>query len=311
LTLDNGEPSTYPVWSVLERNFIISFALWANSPNNDWCIDWDDGASFYLARDNVCVYGNIKTHGSGSKYIYRNLLMYSDVPSDGHACITAQSAEGDCHVFNNTCQMSSDDTVLEQAGCDPEDPLKPNTLPAMANNRYFLGNFNSSGSDPNVGCLPLSKAQAVGVDRGSTAADALPVQALLTHTCKSMEMSSCPPLVEGVHPVYPKPPPPPPPSPGFGCAVKQSGFQCIPDVCASDGVVSGRSCANHMNPDHKHGCTKGDWKCAVPASAKICDQVPSCVSFSLSDKDWDDVKLYFGNATLVPNDDWVLWRRKS
>jgi hypothetical protein len=47
LTLDNtGEPSSYPVWSVLERNFIISFALWANSPNNDWCIDWDDGASF-------------------------------------------------------------------------------------------------------------------------------------------------------------------------------------------------------------------------------------------------------------------------
>jgi hypothetical protein len=35
------------------------------------------------------------------------------------------------------------------------------------------------------------------------------------------------------------------------------------------------------------------------------------VSFLLSDNDWDDVKLYFGNATLVPNDDWVLWRRKS
>eukprot|EP01047_Picozoa_sp_COSAG01_P036274 COSAG01_NODE_2828_length_7002_cov_4.300014_2_plen_51_part_00 len=34
------------------------------------------------------------------------------------------------------------------------------------------------------------------------------------------------------------------------------------------------------------------------------------VSFLLSDKDWDDVK-FFGNATLVPNDDWVLWRRKS
>ena len=87
--------------------------------------------------------------------------MYSDVPSDGHACITAQSAEGDCHIFNNTCQMAHDDTVLEQSGCDPENPLKPNTLPAMAYNRYFLDNFNTTtGSDPQVGCLPLSKMQA-------------------------------------------------------------------------------------------------------------------------------------------------------
>ena len=47
--------------------------------------------------------------------------------------------------------------------------------------------------------------------------------------------------------------------------------------------------------------------------SQAVQQVPGCVSFSLtqSGKDWDDVKLYSANATLVPNPDWVMWQRKS
>jgi hypothetical protein len=136
------------------------------------------------------------------------------------------------------------------------------------------------------------------------------------------------PVCEKGPPLPPPPPPPPqPPPPPAVCTstMNLTGYQCIQDVCASDpsggggaaattavaAMVSGGSCAHHINPDHKHGCPKGDWKCAVPASAKVCEAVSGCVSFSLSPKNWDDVKLYFGNATLVPNSDWNLWKRDA
>eukprot|EP00666_Eupelagonemidae_sp_cell4sb_P003915 gene3915-16687_t len=159
LTLVDGKPSVYPAWSTIERNFIISYKMWTNSPNSDWCLDWDDGASFYIARDNVCLYGNIKTHGSGAKYMYRNLLMYSDsgVPSEG----------GD-HFFNNTCQLwkgPAGASVMQFPGCKKASPLE--TLPSLHGNEYYstgqtvVPDFAASlmlAPDPTVGCLPPSPA---------------------------------------------------------------------------------------------------------------------------------------------------------
>ena len=57
------------------------------------------------------------------------------------------------------------------------------------------------------------------------------------------------------------------------------------------------------------GCVKGGLKCAVPASAKLCEQVQGCMGFALSSREWGIAKLYLGNATLVPNDDWEIWQR--
>eukprot|EP00935_MAST-01C_sp_MAST-1C-sp1_P000736 g736.t1 len=127
LTMHGDQPSQYPLWSSIERNLIFSFAFSrGNTPNCDWCLDWDDGASYFLAHDNVCVYGNFKTHGSGAKYVYRNWLLYPDTPVDGHACVTAQShgIAGEI-FFNNTCQLAGNKhaNLLEQGGCSGADAV--------------------------------------------------------------------------------------------------------------------------------------------------------------------------------------------
>ena len=42
---------------------------------------------------------------------------------------------------------------------------------------------------------------------------------------------------------------------------------------------------------------------------KLCEQLPGCMGFALSLREWGIAKLYLGNATLVPNDDWEIWQR--
>eukprot|EP01047_Picozoa_sp_COSAG01_P079824 COSAG01_NODE_15289_length_1354_cov_1.013546_1_plen_218_part_00 len=80
---------------------------------DSWAIDFDDGSSFYDVAENVCVYGNVKTHGGGSKRIHNNLIVHPDVPVDGHGCYTAQSSMvSDVFFFENTCMLQ-------------QNPLKP------------------------------------------------------------------------------------------------------------------------------------------------------------------------------------------
>ena len=109
-------------------------------------------------------------------------------------------------------------------------------------------------------------------------------------------------------PLCVKGPPPPPPTPA-GCGVTQPGFKCHPGACASDGAVTPGRCRPSIAPDKQHGCPNDDWECAVPASAKLCEQVQGCASFSLSSREWGIAKLYLGNATLVPNAAWAIWQR--
>lgn len=107
------------------------------------------------------------------------------------------------------------------------------------------------------------------------------------------------------------PPLPPTPPAGTGCSVAQLGYKCHPGACASNGAVTGHNCRPSIGPNknYAHGCMKGGWRCAVPASAKLCEQLPGCMGFALSLREWGIAKLYLGNATLVPNDDWEIWQR--
>jgi len=88
-------------------------------------------------NENVLVYGNVKTHGGGSKRIHHNLIVSPDAPVDGHGCFTAQSSfTNDVFFFENTCLLQ-------------EDPRKPR-LDQRGQNVAALYDFNAHCAHKNA-----------------------------------------------------------------------------------------------------------------------------------------------------------------
>ena len=313
--------SVYPAYSQIASNIIIAYNFWASSPNADWCIDFDDGASFYFVTSNVCVLGNIKFHGVGEKYVGNNLIMYPDIPGDGHPCVTAQTRVTDMHVHftNNTCQMAmakrgqSNGHSLNQwpGRKGPTDNPLENLPDVIAFNEYHVPpTFNSSTVDEGAG-ISFAKIQAAGGERGSTLGPFLSNVQLLARQCATLGIphASCPPLAS---PPAPPPAPTPPPNPwAFSCdEYAAPGYNCTARSCAHVPNADGM-CSSSIEDFRAASCAKGEYKCLVAAAVERCKATKGCVAFALdiTGGEADVIKMYPAtDLAMVPNKDWALWQ---
>ena len=190
LTIVDGAPSSYPMWSHISRNYIIaedfpSGGKIKSTPNSDWGIDFDDGSSFYDVAQNVLLYGNVKTHGGGSKRVHHNLIIHPDVPVDGHGCYTAQSScVEDVFFFENVCELATDplhprpDQTGQHAavlydlnahcGSSHFHGAEWLGLPQLRANRYSFPGTAGTAVGINCGNATLASVQAHGSEAGSS-----------------------------------------------------------------------------------------------------------------------------------------------
>ena len=318
--------SVYPAYSRIASNIIISYNMWATSPNADWCIDFDDGASYYFVHHNVCVLGNIKFHGVGEKYVENNLILYPDIPGDGHPCVTSQSPVGGMHVRfnNNTCQMA----MVKRSQSDGRNvnmwPGPSHTLPdVLAFNEYYVPpTLNISIVEE--GGVSFAAIQAAGAEQGSIVAPYLSNVELLARECATLGIpaASCPPLASPpTPPPTPAPAPTPPPTKPGAFVCKQypaAGYNCTAQSCAhapnslGGAATSNGMCSSPIADFDAASCDAGDYTCLVDAAVTRCETTKGCVAFALdiTGGENDVVKLYPATSlTMKENKDWALWKR--
>lgn len=190
-TVRDGSPSTRPAVNDMHHNFIV-----ANYHADGGCFDTDDGAAYYMLRQNFCVYGGHKVDFDGhSKTSYANIHVYP--MAYFQACLAASCQnlppKGYGETYDsNTCILPSqgtvyirlDDTDLKDAATIRDGlAVSNNTLyaPGGADGAVVLG---SGGAN-----ITVASWLALGYESGLKVVDGKPDPSTLIDWAKTLLMS--------------------------------------------------------------------------------------------------------------------------
>ena len=140
----NGSSSVVKQYDYIIQNFVIG------NYESRWCIDTDDGSSYYEVHDNFLVYAQsgMKNYDSGHDvHHYSNIYGYIEGGSNDF-CLYDNDHQYPGHndwYFNNTCIVDQ----IYQQNYTKFDCTKPqNTWPILGNNTiHYMGNqYNNTGN---------------------------------------------------------------------------------------------------------------------------------------------------------------------
>jgi hypothetical protein len=128
------EASLRPQPQFVTRNFILA------THRSMYCLDNDDGSSYYNDTNNFYVYCPKKNYLGNFQASVSNLYVYPDMNPFTTSCFQAYSQDhgvgGVGEVFmNNTCILAKTEEIYKFYDCVYDDP---SIMPIAQNNRYYV-----------------------------------------------------------------------------------------------------------------------------------------------------------------------------